>query len=131
MTLTVAVQMDPIQRIRIAGDSTFALLLEAQSRGHTLLTIRPTALLRDGHGVVAGPGIEVRDVEGDHFTWGGRSAWTWPMSTWCFLRQDRLRHGLHHDDDLLERILPGPVVNDPHHVRNAPEKIFVTAVSPT
>ena len=38
MPLTVAVQMDPIERIRIAGDSTFALMLEAQARGHRLLT---------------------------------------------------------------------------------------------
>ena len=43
MPLTVAVQMDPIERIRIAGNSTFALLLEAQARGHSFCTTRPTA----------------------------------------------------------------------------------------
>ena len=49
MSLTVAVQMDPIARIRIAGDSTFALLLEAQARGHRLLHYTPDRLrLRDG-----------------------------------------------------------------------------------
>ncbi|MFL5117130.1 MAG: glutathione synthase, partial [Microvirga sp.] len=41
MSLTVAVQMDPIEKIRIAGDSTFALLLEAQARGHRLLYYTP------------------------------------------------------------------------------------------
>ncbi len=45
MKLTVAVQMDPIERIRIAGDSTFALLLEAQARGHELLYYTPERLL--------------------------------------------------------------------------------------
>ena len=35
MTLTVAIQMDPIDKIDIAGDSTFALALEAQARGHS------------------------------------------------------------------------------------------------
>ena len=49
MSLTVAVQMDPIQHIKIAGDSTFALLLEAQRRGHALLHYTPDRLaMRDG-----------------------------------------------------------------------------------
>ncbi|MFL5146686.1 MAG: glutathione synthase, partial [Microvirga sp.] len=49
MSLTVAVQMDPIEKIRIAGDSTFALLLEAQARGHRLLYYPPDRhSMRDG-----------------------------------------------------------------------------------
>src|SRR3712207_2508157 len=71
MTLTVAVQMDPIQRIRIAGDSTFALLLEAQARGHRLLHYTPERLsLKDGAVVTMAEPIEVRDVEGDHVSMG-------------------------------------------------------------
>ena len=55
MSLTVAVQMDPIEKIRIAGDSTFALLLEAQARGHRLLYYTPDRLsMRDGKVVAAG-----------------------------------------------------------------------------
>ncbi len=52
MPLTVAVQMDPIERIRIAGDSTFALLLEAQARGHALLYYTPDQLRLEGASVV-------------------------------------------------------------------------------
>ena len=53
MSLTVAVQMDPIQSIRIAGDSTFALLLEAQARGHRLLHYTPDRLSMQGRRVTA------------------------------------------------------------------------------
>ena len=49
MSLNVAVQMDPIERINIKGDSTFALLLEAQKRGHKLSYYTPDRLaLLDG-----------------------------------------------------------------------------------
>ena len=49
MTLSVAIQMDPIERIRIAGDTGFALMLEAQARGHRLFTYTPDKLsMRDG-----------------------------------------------------------------------------------
>ena len=41
MTLRVAVQMDPIERLVIRGDSTFALMLEAQRRGHELFYYTP------------------------------------------------------------------------------------------
>ena len=59
MSLTVAVQMDPIEKIRIAGDSTFALLLEAQARGHRLLYYTPDRLsMRDGQ--VVAPGAAAR-----------------------------------------------------------------------
>ena len=49
MTLKIAVQMDPIEAIDIAGDSTFALMLEAQMRGHDLFEYHADTLaLRDG-----------------------------------------------------------------------------------
>ena len=71
MPLNVAVQMDPIERINIAGDSTFALLLEAQARGHRLFYYTPDRLSLSGVRVVAqAQPLEVRDVVGDHFSLG-------------------------------------------------------------
>ena len=69
MPLNVAFQMDHIGRIRIRGDSTFALMLEAQARGHTLFHYTPERLsLRDGRVEARIEPVAVRDVEGDHFT---------------------------------------------------------------
>ena len=129
MTLTVAVQMDPIQRIRIAGDSTFALLLEAQARGHRLLHYTPDRLsMRDGRVVTRAEALEVRDVEGDHCTLGDPKPLDLAEVDVVLLRQDPpFDMAYITTTHLLERIHPGTlVVNDPHHVRNAPEKIFVT-----
>ena len=39
MPLRVAIQMDPLEGINIAGDSTFALMLGAQARGHRLVSL--------------------------------------------------------------------------------------------
>jgi len=129
MTLTVAVQMDPIERIRIAGDSTFAMLLEAQRRGHRLLHYTPDRLsMRDGRGFAAAEPIEVRDVEGDHVTMGDRERVDLSDTDVVLLRQDPpFDLAYITTTHLLERIHPATlVVNDPVHVRNAPEKIFVT-----
>src|ERR1700686_4284616 len=71
MKLNVAVQMDPIARINIRGDSTFALLLEAQKRGHGLSYYTPDKLSLKGEVLVAPVQIlSVRDEAGDHFTLG-------------------------------------------------------------
>src|SRR3954468_8988329 len=71
MKLNVAVQMDPIARINIRGDSTFALLLEAQKRGHALSYYTPDKLSLRGEEVVAPVQLlSVRDNPGDHFTLG-------------------------------------------------------------
>src|ERR1044071_1865317 len=71
MTLNVAVQMDPIDRINIAGDSTFALLLEAQKRGHKLSYYTPeTMALLDGSPFAGVQALTVKDQKGDHFTLG-------------------------------------------------------------
>src|SRR5215211_3792310 len=129
MSLTVAVQMDPIQRIRIAGDSTFALLLEAQARGHRLLHYTPERLsLKDGAVVTTAEPIEVRDVEGDHVTMGEAKRVNLAEVDVVLLRQDPpFDMAYITTTHLLERIHPKTlVVNDPAHVRNAPEKIFVT-----
>ena len=71
MPLTVAVQMDPIERIRIAGDSTFALMLEAQARGHALLYYTPDRLCLEGATLLtqAQP-LTVKDAQGEHFSLG-------------------------------------------------------------
>ena len=69
MSLKIAVQMDPIESIDIKGDSSFAILLEAQNRGHDIFYYTPDALSLDRERLVAlGHRLEVRDREGDHFT---------------------------------------------------------------
>src|SRR3954454_22914785 len=71
MKLNVAVQMDPIARINIRGDSTFALLLEAQQRGHSISYYTPDKLSLRGKDLVAPvQRLSVRDHDGDHFTLG-------------------------------------------------------------
>ena len=129
MTLTVAVQMDPIQRIRIAGDSTFALLLEAQRRGHRLLHYTPDRLsLRDGRVTATAEPLRVEDVEGSHAALGEPERVDLADTDVVLLRQDPpFDMAYITTTHLLERIHPGTlVVNDPAQVRNAPEKIFVT-----
>src|SRR5215211_1966984 len=129
MSLTVAVQMDPIQRIRIAGDSTFALLLEAQARGHRVLYYVPDDLsMRDGHVVARVQPIEVRDVEGDHFTLGESTRMDLSEADVVLMRQEPpFDMAYVTATHMLERIHPKTlVVNDPAEVRNAPEKLFVT-----
>lgn len=128
MALNVAVQMDPIDKINIAGDSTFALLLEARARGHRLSYYTPDKLsLRDGRVVAKIAPVEVREVEGDHFTLGGARTSELALFDIVLLRQDppfdlayiTATHLLEH---LQPRVL---IVNDPASVRNAPEKLFV------
>ena len=71
MSLNVAVQMDPIERINIGGDSTFALLLEAQARGHSLAYYTPDQLVMyDGKVSATVRAVSVRDQAGDHFKLG-------------------------------------------------------------
>jgi glutathione synthase len=71
VALKVAVQMDPIERIKIAGDSTFALLLEAQKRGHAISYYTPEKLaLIDTQVFASVQPLTVRDQAGDHFTLG-------------------------------------------------------------
>ncbi|MGL5362899.1 MAG: glutathione synthase, partial [Bosea sp. (in: a-proteobacteria)] len=129
MTLTVAVQMDPIENIKIAGDSSFALMLEAQARGHTLLTYTPDKLsMRNGVVTATVKPVTVRDVVGDHVTLGAEERIDLSTTDVVLLRQDPpFDMGYVTTTHLLERIHPKTlVVNDPAHVRNAPEKIFVT-----
>ncbi|MDH7796632.1 MULTISPECIES: glutathione synthase [unclassified Beijerinckia] len=129
MSLTVAVQMDPIERINIAGDSTFALLLEAQARGHKLVYYTPDRLSMAGQSVVAETqALQVRDEVGNHFTLGeSRRTDLGNEMDVVLLRQDPpFDLAYITTTHLLERIHPRTlVVNDPASVRNAPEKLFV------
>src|SRR5688572_15306162 len=71
MSLRVAVQMDPLERINIAGDSTFAIMLGAQARGHRLYHYAPEALSwADGRLWTKANPVSVRPVEGDHHSFG-------------------------------------------------------------
>ena len=85
MTLNVAVQMDPIQSINIAGDSSFALLLSAQARGHALWYYDVTTLTWDEGAVFAWAApFTVQRVDGDHVQLGNSRGSTWWLtSTSC------------------------------------------------
>jgi glutathione synthase len=124
----IAVQMDPIERINIAGDSTFALLLEAQARGFEIFYYTPDKLSQRGRDIVtvAQP-LSVRDVKGDHCTLGeAREIFLRDMDV-VLLRQDPpFDLAYITSTHLLEKIGGRTlVVNDPVSVRNAPEKLFV------
>ena len=128
MKLKVAVQMDPIARINIRGDSTFALLLEAQKRGYTISYYTPEKLSLWGEQLVASVlPLTVRDQEGDHFTLGEPTRVDLESFDVILLRQDPpFDLAYITTTHFLERIHPKTlVVNNPASVRNAPEKIFV------
>ena len=128
MALTIAVQMDPIERVNIAGDSTFALMLEAQARGHSLLYYTPDRLsLRGGAVVAQARPVGVRDIPGDHFTLGDAEHVDLAKVDVVLLRQDPpFDLAYITTTHLLERIHPRTlVVNNPASVRDAPEKVFV------
>jgi len=132
MSLKIAVQMDPIQRINIKGDSTFALLLEAQKRGHQLAFYTTDRLaMLNGRVFSTVEGLTVRDQAGDHFTLAAPRRVEMSEFDVVLLRQDPpFDLAYITSTHLLERIHPKTlVVNDPAHVRNAPEKIFVTEFS--
>jgi glutathione synthase len=129
MTLTVAIQMDPIEKIDINGDSTFALALEAQKRGHALFYYGPRELSwRDGTVTAPMRPLSVRAVKGDHFALGAPSVQDLSALDVVLMRQDPpFDMAYISATHMLERIHPKTlVVNDPAQVRNAPEKLFVT-----
>jgi glutathione synthase len=129
MPLTVAVQMDPIERINVASDSTFALMLEAKARGHKLLVYTPDKLsMLDGKVIATMQEADIRDVVGDHVTLGKASRVDLKDTNVVLMRQDPpFDLAYITATHLLERVHPKSfVVNDPVSVRNAPEKIFVT-----
>jgi glutathione synthase len=129
MELNVAVQMDPIERINVRGDSTFALLLEAQARGHRLSYYTPDRLaMANGKVFATVQPLKVQDKLGEHFTLGEGKRVELASFDVILMRQDPpFDLSYISATHFLERIHPATlVVNDPAEVRNAPEKIFVT-----
>lgn len=127
--LKIAVQMDHISTVQIEGDSTFALMLEAQERGHTLWHYEVASLaMRDGVVSARGEPVRVADEKGKHFELGTTERRDLSQFDVVLMRQDPPFHmGYITATHLLERIHPQTLVlNDPAEVRNAPEKIFVT-----
>ncbi|MGO1080570.1 glutathione synthase [Inquilinus sp. CA228] len=129
MGLAVAIQMDPIETIDIGGDSTFAMALEAQARGHRLWHYLPRALsLRDGRLTARARPLTVQAVRGAHFSFAEGETLDLGAVDVILMRQDppfdmgyiTATHLLEH---VADRVL---VVNDPREVRNAPEKLLVT-----
>ena len=129
MPLRVAVQMDPLEGINLAGDSTFAIMLGAQARGHQLFHYLAEDLTyQDGRVYAGAHGVTVQPVAGDHFKRGdfvildlGRDVDV------VLMRQDPpFDLGYITAAHLLERLRGETlVINDPAGVRDAPEKVFV------
>ncbi|MEZ8006311.1 MAG: glutathione synthase [Amylibacter sp.] len=128
MSLKVAIQMDPIEFIDIAADSTFRLMEEAQFCGHELFYYTPDQLAFE-EGIITATGwpISVRREVGDHFTKGKLTKVN--LADWdvVWLRQDPpFDMGYITNTHLLDMIHPDTlVVNDPQWVRNYPEKLLV------
>lgn len=129
MGLKVGIQMDHVSEIDIAGDSTFALGLEAQSRGHSLFHWEPNRLqLRDGKVRAKIEQLKLDDSPGNHYTLSPPVDTDLAELDVVLLRQDPpFDMAYITTTHILERIHPETlVVNDPASVRNAPEKILVT-----
>jgi glutathione synthase len=129
MSLAVAIQMDPVEAIDIDADSTFVLMLEAQARGHSLHYYLPNALsFNDGTLTARAQKLQVRREKGNHATVGDLETIDLAAMDVVLMRQDPpFDMAYITATHLLEHIHPATlVVNDPAHVRNAPEKLFVT-----
>jgi glutathione synthase len=129
MPLVVAIQMDHVSTIDIEGDSTFVLAMEAQRRGHVLFHYTPPDLsFRDRKVTARAQSLVVRREKGNHFTLGAAEIIDLATVDVVLLRQDPpFDMSYITTTHVLEHIHPRTlVVNDPVHVRNAPEKLFVT-----
>jgi glutathione synthase len=129
MPFNVAMQMDHISTVSITGDTSFALSLEAQRRGHALFHYTPDRLsMKDGTVYARIEQMQVRDVKGDHYTLGEPTRIDLSEMDVILLRQDPpFDMNYITTTHILERVHPKTlVVNDPAWVRNSPEKIFVT-----
>ncbi len=129
MSLAVAIQMDPIESVDIAADSTFAMALEAQARGHGLYHYLPQHLsFRNGRVYAHARPLSVRPEQGDHFSLGAPETLDLAAVDVVLMRQDPpFDMAYITATHLLEHVHPATlVVNDPVEVRNAPEKLFVT-----
>ncbi len=126
--LKVAVQMDPLHSIDITGDSTFALMLEAQARGHKLWHYEVPHMWLDGSRLLARvKPVTVQNVAGAHFSFGDETVTDLSGMDVVLMRQDPpFDMAYITATHLLEHIHPKTlVVNNPVAVRNAPEKLLV------
>jgi len=129
MHLKVAVQMDPLEAIKIEGDTTFLMMLTAQARGHSLFVYTPERLvLEEGRVLARGRPVTVQDVKGEHARFGDWELKDLSEFDVVLLRQDppfdmAYITSTHFLDVVHPKTL---VVNNPTEVRNAPEKLFVT-----
>jgi glutathione synthase len=129
MSLNVAIQMDPVEAINIETDTTFLMMMEAQTRGHTLWVYAPDRLsLEDGRVFARGRPLTLQAVKGDHHRLGGYETRDLAEMDVVLMRQDPpFDLAYITATHFLERIHPRTlVVNNPAAVRNAPEKLFVT-----
>ena len=129
MPLNVAVQMDPLEDVKVETDTTLLLMLEAQARGHRLWVYRPEHLaMEDGVVRARGRSVRLQPVAGDHFRAEPEETRGLAEFDVVLMRQDPpFDMAYVTATHLLERIHPATlVVNDPWEVRNAPEKLFVT-----
>ena len=132
MSLAVAVQMDPIESININGDSTFALMLEAQSRGHRIFYYQVKSLaLLNGRLFASGHWLQVHDNLEKHYSLEPETREDLSFMDVILMRQDPpFDMNYITATHMLETIHPKTlVVNNPAEVRNAPEKLFVTKFS--
>jgi glutathione synthase len=129
MTLAVAIQMDPIESIDINADSTFAMALEAQKRGHRLWHYLPQHLsFKDGVVTARARSLTVQRVQGNHYQLGDWQTLNLRQVDVVLMRQDPpFDMAYITATHILDHIHPHTlVVNNPSEVRNAPEKLFVT-----
>jgi glutathione synthase len=130
MALRVVVQMDPLESINIDGDSSFALMLEAQARGHALWHYHVRQLsLHAGRVIAHAHPVTVRREKGNHFTFGAAVELDLARDADVVLMRQDPPFDMAYitATHILEHIHPKTlVVNDPASVRNAPEKLFVT-----
>lgn len=127
--LNIAVQMDPLHGIDITGDSTFALMLEAQARGHKLRHYEVAGMWLDGTVLKARTRpVTVRNIVGAHYQEGEEEVIDLGTMDVVLMRQDPpFDMAYITATHLLEHIHPKTlVVNNPVSVRNAPEKLLVT-----
>ncbi len=127
--LTVAVQMDPMEGINIAGDSTFHIMLAGQERGHKLYHyLAPDLTFADGRVLAKARPVKVQKVQGDHHVFGEPELLDLGRDVDVVLMRQDPPFDLSYitATHLLERVQAETlVVNDPAAVRNAPEKLFV------
>jgi glutathione synthase len=129
MSLKVAIQMDPVERINIETDTTFLMMLEAQQRGHVLWVYTPERLaFEDGRVQARGRALKLQAVKGDHHRAGDWETRDLSEMDVILMRQDPpFDMAYITATHFLETIHPKTlVVNNPLEVRNAPEKLFVT-----